>query len=470
MTGYSTKTKVSFVSLLLFIFLTIIFTVPASAAEKILSGNLDTHDPTVIKEGNTWWQFYTGDNISVKHSSDGLNWNQGLPVFRNALPWWSNYVKKTTEINHVWAPDIIHHNGRYWLYYSYSIFGTNQSLIGLVSASSIAAGDWRDEGLVISSNSSKNYNTIDPGITKDASGQLWMSFGSFYSGIKLVKLDHNTMKPVANATIYSIATRPGVPNNPIEGAKIVYANGYYYMFVAFDYCCKHDNSNTYKIAYGRATSITGPYYDKAGVSMMNGGGTILEAGDSRWVGPGGQEPFWDGTQWLMFRHVYDAYNNYFHTLRVAELFWDAARWPSYNPSSGFHKIQNRGFSSLYIDGLGKTNDGADLAQWASSGSYNQQFEIINLSNQYYKLINRATGKAIDSMGRTNAGANAGQYGSNLSFNQQWEIINAGSGYVKFKNRGTGLFLDNGNQSLNGSPMKLYPDSTSFNLQWKLIKN
>jgi arabinan endo-1,5-alpha-L-arabinosidase len=462
------KNKKRLFSLVLTVLITLTFLLPVSAAEWNMSGNVESHDPTVIKEGNTWWQFYTGDYLKVKYSNDGANWNQGEPMFTGPLSWWSNYVVKSSSVNEVWAPDITYHNGRYWLYYSYSEFGTNNSLIGLMSASSIAAGDWRDDGLVISSNSSKDYNAIDPGITKDTSGNLWMSFGSFFSGIKLVKLDPATMKPASGASIQTIATRPNVANNPIEGAKIIYANGYYYMFVAFDFCCRGSDS-TYKIAFGRSTNVTGPYVDKVGTSMMNGGGTILEVGDSRWIGPGGQEPFWDGSKWVMVRHAYDAYNDNFPTLRIADLFWDAQKWPTYSASSGFHKIQNRGFSSLYIDGLGATTDGSNLGQWASSSSYNQQFDIINLGNQYYKLINRATGKVIDSMGRTSAGSDAGQWSSNTHYNQQWEIIDAGSGYVKFKNRGTGLFLDNGNQSANGSTVKLYGDSDSYNLQWKLNK-
>lgn len=461
------KTK-NIVTMVLVLIMSFSIILPAMAAEWTVSGNVEAHDPTVIKEGNTWWMFYTGDYLKVKYSSDGKNWNQGIPIFNGRLSWWSNYVNRIDNVNEVWAPDIFYHNGRFWLYYAYSEFGTKKSLIGLMSCSSIATGDWRDDGLVIYSDSTKNYNAIDPGITKDASGNLWMSFGSFSSGINLVKLDPATMKPESGAAIQIIATRPGVTNNPIEGAKIIYANGYYYMFVAFDYCCQGSNSN-YKIAYGRATSITGTYYDKAGTSMLNGGGTILEVGDTRWKGPGGQEPFWDGSKWIMVRHAYDSSNNNFPTLRIRDMYWDAEKWPSYNAGNGYYKIQNNGFSSLYIDGLGSTTDGANLAQWASSTSYNQQFDIVNLGNQYYKLINRATGKAIDGMGSTTAGSNAGQWSSGTSYNQQWEIIDAGGGYVKFKNRATSLYLDNGNQSANGSVVKQYGDSISFNLQWKLYK-
>ncbi|KRE28213.1 family 43 glycosylhydrolase [Paenibacillus sp. Soil522] len=455
-------------SILFALFMTFAMILPAMAAEWTVSGNVESHDPTVIKEGSTWWQFYTGDYLKVKYSSDGENWNQGVPIFNGTLSWWHNYVNRSENVNEVWAPDIFYNEGRYWLYYAYSEFGTNKSLIGLMSCSSIATGDWRDDGLVIYSDSTKDYNAIDPGITKDASGNLWMSFGSFFSGIKLVKLDPATMKPESGAAIQTIATRPNVSGNPIEGAKIVYTNGYYYMFVAFDLCCKGSDS-TYKIAYGRSTSITGTYFDKNGTSMLNGGGTIMEVGDSRWKGPGGQEPFWDGSKWIMVRHAYDSNNNNYPTLRIRDMYWDAEKWPSYNASSGYYKIQNRGFSSLYIDGLGATTDGANLAQWASSTSYNQQFDIINLSNRYYTLINRTTGKAIDGMGRTTAGSDAGQWSSGTSYNQQWEIIDAGGGYVKFMNRATGLYLDNGNQSGDGSIVKQYGNSTSYNLQWKLYK-
>jgi len=299
----------------------------ASADDWPLSGALGAHDPTILKEGNTWWVATTGAGAPIKYSSDGRSWIQGVRRFPSELPWWRTYAPNMGS-NDVWAPDIRAFNGRVWMYYSLSSFGTNNSAIGLTSASSMAAGDWRDDGLVISSRSgAQSYNAIDPHLAIDAAGAPWLSFGSFFSGIHVTRLDPATMKPTG--TLTRIAARSG----GIEAPNIVYANGYYYLFVSFDRCCQGLNS-TYKIAYGRATSITGPYLDRNGVDMRNGGGTILEATSGRYVGPGHQAVVQVGSAWVLIRHYYDANANGAPKMRIGDLYWDASGWPTLTRPSG----------------------------------------------------------------------------------------------------------------------------------------
>jgi arabinan endo-1,5-alpha-L-arabinosidase len=295
----------------------------ASAAFWNLTGSINTHDPSIIQQGTTWWIFETGNGLPVKYSSNGTAWTQGTKLFSSEKSWWRTYAPNMGS-NDVWAPDIHYFNGRYWCYYSVSEFGKNNSAIGLTSCTSISAGDWRDDGLVISSRSGTNaYNAIDPNLTVDASGNPWLVFGSWFDGIHIVRVSTSTMKPTG--TIYSIAARSG----GIEGSSLVYNNGYYYLFVSIDKCCQGVNS-TYKIAYGRSTSITGPYVDKNGGSMRNGACTVLDAGNSRWVGPGGQSVYKRSNgSWVIARHAYDAQNNGAPTLLINDLYWDSSKWPTY---------------------------------------------------------------------------------------------------------------------------------------------
>lgn len=295
----------------------------ASAAFWNLTGAVVTHDPSIIKEGSTWWIFETGKGVPVKFSSNGTAWTQGVRLFANDLSWWNTYVPNGSRDPNCWAPDIHKFGSRTYCYYSISIFGQNTSAIGLTSCTSIAAGDWRDDGVVISSKSGTNaYNAIDPNLTVDASGNPWLVFGSWFDGIHIVRLSTSTMKPTG--TIFSIAKRSG----GIEGANIVYANGFYYLFVSIDKCCQGVNS-TYKIAYGRSTSITGPYTTKTGASMLSGNTTVLDAGNTRWKGPGGQDVYQNGSAWVIARHAYDANNNGTPTLLINDLFWDSSKWPTY---------------------------------------------------------------------------------------------------------------------------------------------
>lgn len=285
-----------------------------------LTGSVGAHDPCIIKEGTTWWVFTTGTGIPVKYSSDGLNWTQGVQRFASALSWWSTYAPGMGN-NDVWAPMCYYYGGRYWLYYSVSVFGKKTSAIGLTSCSSIVKGDWRDDGMVISSNSSSAYNAIDPNVSADASGNLWLSFGSWNNGIYVVKLSTSTMKPTGS--VYNIAYKSG----GIEGSCIMYNGGYYYLFNSYGLCCQGVNS-TYKIGYGRATSITGPYYDKSGVNMLSGGYTLLDGGNSRWIGPGGQSIYKNGSSYVFIRHAYDATDNGAPKMLINDLYFTGG-WPTY---------------------------------------------------------------------------------------------------------------------------------------------
>jgi len=283
-----------------------------------ITGNLGTHDPTIINENGTWWQFQTGPGIYGKVSRNGgLNWEPLASILSSKLSWWSQYVPNQVGTD-VWAPDVEVYNGRAYLYYSISTFGSKVSAIGLLSASSVAAGGWRDDGLVISTNNNSNYNAIDPDLVLDANGAPWLAFGSWNTGIKLTRLGSN-MKPTGS--LYSIASRSG----GIEAPTIVHRNGYYYLFVSTGTCCQGVNS-TYQIRYGRSTSITGTYVDKNGTSMMSGGGSLLDGGNARWVGPGGQDI--EGTG-VIARHAYDAQNNGNATLLISNLRWDSSGWPIY---------------------------------------------------------------------------------------------------------------------------------------------
>ncbi|MDK2965519.1 glycoside hydrolase family 43 protein [Lacrimispora sp.] len=305
------------------VLITLISTVPVQAAFWNLTGDVGTHDPTLIKEGNLWWSPYTGKGLSMKYSSDGKTWQNGVQIFESELPWWRSYAPGMGS-NDVWAPDIEYYNGRYYMYYCVSEFGKNNSAIGLTSCSSILSGDWRDDGMVISSkNGTNSYNALDPNLVIDTNGSPWLVFGSWFDGLHIVELNKTTMKPKPNGTIYSIAVKSG----GIEAGSMIYKDGYYYLFASIGVCCQGVNS-TYKIIYGRSKSITGPFMDKNGTSMTNGGGTILDSGNSRWKGPGGQDVYKNGSNYIIARHAYDAENNGNPTLLISDLYFSNG-WPAY---------------------------------------------------------------------------------------------------------------------------------------------
>jgi arabinan endo-1,5-alpha-L-arabinosidase len=311
----------------------------AAGGDWPLSGALGVHDPGISQEGGGWWVFATGRGLRVKTSADGLHWTQAGQLFTSEPQWWRTYAPKMGKLD-VWAPDVHRFNGRFWCYYSVSEFATNHSAIGLLSCSSLAKGDWRDDGLVISSVDAAGahapsdpevrtdpsgrpwLNTIDPSLTTDDAGAPWLVFGSWFDGIHVVRLDPSTMKPSAEP--HSIAYRP----HGIEAPNIVRHGGFFYLFVSIDKCCQGAKS-TYKIAYGRSKDMTGPYADRDGVPMLDRGGSILIAGGPRWKGPGGQTVYEGARGWIVAYHSYDAQNNGAPTLRISDLYWDADGWPTF---------------------------------------------------------------------------------------------------------------------------------------------
>jgi arabinan endo-1,5-alpha-L-arabinosidase len=212
-----------------------------------------------------------------------------------------------------------------------STFGSNTSAIGLATSPTLSAASWTDQGMVIRSISSNNYNCIDPNAFQDTDRSLWLAFGSWWTGIKLVQLDTLTGKPAGSSpTIISLAQR-AAPDS-IEASFIIKRGSYYYLFVSFDNCCRGVNS-TYKIYVGRASAVTGPYSDQSAVAMLSGGGTLIWAGDTRWRGPGGQSLFVDNDTVFLVFHSYDANDVGRSKLLIRPLYWTGDGWPTLTPTS-----------------------------------------------------------------------------------------------------------------------------------------
>src|SRR5688500_13382005 len=150
--------------------------------------DIRVHDPVMIKQGNTYYLFCTGMGISVFSSSDWKNWKKEDPVF-NSPPNWAVETIPSFK-GHIWAPDISFHNGQYYLYYSVSAFGKNTSCIGLATNKTLDPASrvfkWIDHGKVIQSVPGRDlWNAIDPNLILDENETPWLTFGSFWAGMKL---------------------------------------------------------------------------------------------------------------------------------------------------------------------------------------------------------------------------------------------------------------------------------------------
>jgi len=306
--------------------------VSAVVTEIPVSGDIRTHDPgLVVGDGDQpWMVFSTGDlrvglgAIQVRTSPDGREWTHaGQAWTPSTEPTWA--IEKIQGVENFWAPEVFEHDGTWYLYYSASTFGSNTSAIGLRTNANLdpenPSDGWVDQGEVWSSDGSTNYNAIDPAVIIDEDGQGWMAFGSFWGGIQLIELDFPSGKPPAGAEPVTIADR-GVPPNAIEAPALLHRDGWYYLFVSFDSCCRGTDS-TYSINVGRAEQVSGPYLDAEGVPLLEGGGTLLLETDGDRIGPGGQSV--SGNH-LAF-HYYDASLGGDFQLAIRELGWSPDGWP-----------------------------------------------------------------------------------------------------------------------------------------------
>jgi arabinan endo-1,5-alpha-L-arabinosidase len=335
-----------------------------------LTGEYDgTHDPSIGVDHGVYYVFATGSvhpdhtegpppappsgnkpaaparplsaqwpQFPIRCSTDLHAWKRCGAVFP-AVPEWIQQMSPKTE--ELWAPDISYFDGLYHLYYAFSLFGKNTSGIALATNVTLdpASPDykWVDRGLVLRSLATDDFNAIDPNLVLDAKGDAWLSFGSFWTGIKMRKLDRATgMLSTTDTKIYSLAarrdgplTQPRNPNLPpdteaVEAPFVIAHDGFYYLFVSWDLCCR-GTSSTYHTMVGRSTSVTGPYLDKTGKAMTDGGGSPLLSANSLWLGPGGESLLHLPDEDLIVFHAYSAKDGH-PALHISTIAWNNG-WP-----------------------------------------------------------------------------------------------------------------------------------------------
>jgi arabinan endo-1,5-alpha-L-arabinosidase len=290
------------------------------------SRGITARDPsTVVRCKDAFWVFYTGRGIPSFYSKDLVKWEPGPPVFRTAPEWIAAAVPENRNMNY-WAPDIIHLGDRYLLYYAVSSFGKITSAIGLATNPTLDPGDpayhWTDHGIVVQSLEGGDFNAIDPSVFSDEDRTLWLAFGSYWSGIKLVQLDSQTGKLLTtDAPFTSLAY-----NKSIEASCLFKHDGFYYLFVNWGSCCRGVNS-TYNIRVGRSRKITGPYTDKDGIDMLKAGGSLVLSSKGPLFGPGHAGILTDnGKTWFTSDFEGDARMGGKATLAIMPLTWTSG-WP-----------------------------------------------------------------------------------------------------------------------------------------------
>lgn len=308
------------------------------------------HDPVMAREGDTYYVYATGMGIQQMTSKDRKTWTVLRQPVMTVMPGWITDSVPGFGL-HVWAPDVIRWHDRWWMAYSCSTFGRNGSAIGLLSSRSLAYGIWKDEGCIVASHERRrgpdgrltgdNWNAIDPNFVVDDTDQPWLVWGSFWDGIQLARLD-STMHiapgehPRTIARRHAPDFRSSEPNptskfagtNAIEAPFIFRHGNYYYLFVSWDYCCRGAQSN-YRVAVGRSKNVVGPYLNRAGQDMAQGGGTLVLEGDKvEWEAAGHCAVYTFDGEDIFVCHGYSATQNGVALLIQRPITWTADGWPT----------------------------------------------------------------------------------------------------------------------------------------------
>lgn len=199
-------------------------------------------DPAIISQASkgvtAWYLYCTGDPLNSSdvnaqgqlnlhlitqyQSYDLVHWNYIGDAFQQTPVWVGNATSQ------LWAPAVKHLNGKYYLYYAAPATLAGPPAIGVATSSS-PAGPWVDSGAPVVAPENNPYNNapgravIDPDVIQDASGQLYISYGSFNGGISIRKLsaDGLTSDPASEQQI--------AVDNYYEGGNFFFHDGYYYL-------------------------------------------------------------------------------------------------------------------------------------------------------------------------------------------------------------------------------------------------
>ena len=309
----------------------------------------NVHDPTVVLAEDGYYYMYqtdasygnahiAGGHFHGRRSKNLVDWEY-LGGTMKDLPDW--VIPKLNEIRAAmglepttankaefgyWAPCVRKvRDGLYRMYYSIVCPGTisgdgtwtERAFIGMMENTNPANNDgWEDKGYVITNASDRGlnfnvpannwescyykWNAIDPSYIIDNDGRHYMAYGSWHSGIVLVELDSETGKvkaelpnpwgTEADIAAYGqrIYTRDMASRwQASEGPELIYRDGYYYLFLAYDAL-----EVPYNTRVARSTNIAGPYVGMDGTDVTTNGGDILPVlthpykfnGSNGWVG------------------------------------------------------------------------------------------------------------------------------------------------------------------------------------------
>ena len=178
--------------------------------------------------------------------------------------------------------------------------GSGSSAIGVATAPT-PVGPWTDSGdPVVDPRPAGQWN-FDPSHVVGPDGTEYLFYGSYYGGIFVTELDESGTEAVGTPTMVAI-------DNKFEGAFALWHEGYWYMFMSSANCCAGPTTG-YSVYVARSESITGPYVDQQGISILDsraGSTPVIAPNGNTWIGTGHNSVVTDlaGQDWIVY-HALD---------------------------------------------------------------------------------------------------------------------------------------------------------------------
>ena len=245
--------------------------------------NASVHDPSVIKVGSEYYVF--GSHLAAAKSPDLLKWYSIADGVSETNPLFNNVLTELAETfswaqsNTLWAADVIQlADGKFYMYYNACKGDSPRSALGVAVADKVD-GPYVNKGIILKSgmwglasedgtvyDARKHPNAVDPDTFYDATGKLWMMYGSYSGGIFILQLNPETGMPLPGQGYGKHLL--GGNHSRIEGAYVLYSpqTSYYYMFTSFGGL---DAVGGYNIRVARSLNPDGPYLDAQGNDMVN---------------------------------------------------------------------------------------------------------------------------------------------------------------------------------------------------------
>jgi xylan 1,4-beta-xylosidase len=261
----------------------------------------DHPDPSILKDEDDYYMTFSSfdayPGLVIWHSRDLVNWQViGPTLFKN--------------VGSVWAPELIKHKGRYYIYFP----GISPNRSNYVIWADNIRGPW-------SAPIDLKLTRIDPGHAVGPDGTRYL----FLSAGELVQLSDDGLSTVgAPRKIYDGWKYPAdwiVETFAQEGPKILKRGDYYYMVLAEGGTA--GPATGHMIVAARSKTIEGPWENSPYNPIMR-----TQSRDERWWSKGHGTLIEDraGKWWM----VYHAYENGYYTLGRQTLLepveWTADGW------------------------------------------------------------------------------------------------------------------------------------------------